>query len=326
MEERLTDEPEKLDDMDDPTADPNTMPEVEAEGEVDEDLVGLTPSRLKEELASREAEEEKRKREYEKLLAAARAKREKGDFEEAIGLYRQAMLTAEDDEAEIGLWAAYTREYTSAECFATAKTANLFARASAAVREEVLSRMGAQITALRDEAAEEAAPLRTEVEAGMSARREAFRENDAYWRVRFLIAAGCFVLLLIPVFVCGKLLYSRPDILMPVLLGVFGVLAFAAFLVAALVGHKYYVAHRFVTDNEKLSSTEQGRKLAVLEARLSAFTRALEGPTEDEEQDEDDAEAEGPEAEQETESEEGSEEVPEGKIEASSEEWEDPEA
>lgn len=285
MEERLTDEPVKLEGLDGP--DPEVMPPQE--GEVDEDLVGLTPSRLKEELARRQAEEERAKKEYERLLLAAREKRGAGDFRGAVSLYQHAAAYGEGDEAEIELWAAYTEDYTSAECFLEKGVAKKFARASKAAREEVIAHMGSKIRAESEEAEAAAAPLRTEVEAGMASRREAFSVNRRYWAVRFFIAFLAFAAMLVGVAVSGSMLYSRPDILMPVLLAVFGVLSFLTFLVVSFFGHKYYVARRLATDNEKLSSTEKGRELAAYEKKIALFTLALEGEEQEEPEEGEDA-------------------------------------
>lgn len=269
MEERLTDEPEKLDGGD---GLPDPAP---VGGEEDEDLVGLTPSRLKEELAKRQAEEERERREYERLLAAARAAREEGKFEEAVSLYGQAAAYESGGAAEEEYWAAYTEEYTGTECFLKRGVAQKFSEASEGAREALFAHMGSKIREEYDEAERLAVPLRAEVEEGMASRREAFAANRAYWKPRFLISLAVFAALLIAVAVSGSMLYSRPDILMPVLLAVFGVLALLAFFVAGFFGHKFYVAYRLAADNEKLSSTDRGKELATLERKIARLGLVL---------------------------------------------------
>ncbi len=282
MEERLTDEPIKLDGLDGLPDEPE-MPE--AEDEIDEDLVGLTPSRLQEELAKRRAAEDRARREYEKLIEGAESLRHAGKFAEAEKLYRQAALY--DPAAEEGLWAARTEEYTSTACFFKRSYAGDFAEAGARVRETVFAHMGPKIRAEKEAYEAEAAPLRTEVEAGRDSRREAFAANRNYWLWRFLGVLALFLAMGIACAVAGSYIVRTRGTAAPIATVVFGVLTLVSLAAVFILARKLFVAQRLVSDNEKLSSTEKGARLAELERRIGLLTLVLEGPAEDEDYTED---------------------------------------
>lgn len=268
-EERLTDEPVKLDDLDLPQ--PETLPVPEEK----EPVV----------LSDREREE------YERIVKSARRKMRAGDYAGAEKLYAQAAFSGEQ-EAEIGLWAARTHEYTDASCFSKRRTAVRFSKESAAVRATVLEPMGERFRAEREECAREAAPLEAQVEAGMSSRRGAFAANRNFWLVRFLIAFAVTAAFGIACAVSANFIVRTRGIAAPVLTAVFGGIAAVALVVTLFFLRKLFVAQELVAENERLSSTETGAKLEALQKRIEILDLILEGAEGAEEESEEDAETE----------------------------------
>ena len=168
-EERLTDDPVKKQRPED------GIFEVDGE-EYDDDLVGLTPGKLEEELERRRLAEARARAERERLAAEAETKLAEGDFEGAASLYLKAAEQGYEG-AETGFWRAKTKNYTDLACFYDRRTARAFACAGEEAREDVLAHMGSEIEAEEARCEEIAAPLREKVYAGMASRRDAFREN-----------------------------------------------------------------------------------------------------------------------------------------------------
>ena len=266
-EERLTDDPVE-----------SKTPELyEVEGEAyDEDLVGLTPGKLEEELERRRLIEARARAEREKVLSETRKKLEEGDFAGAEAVCSK-LASEGDPEAETLLWCARTHGHSDIETLCDRRTALQFARAGEEARRAVLGQMGPSIEAEIARCEEAAAPLREKVYAGMEARRDAFRANRNYYLLRFGIVFGVFLALLIACIVSATFIVRRQGILVPVVTAVFGGLALAVFAVLLVYMRKLYVAQKLVGDNEKLSSTEDGTKLAVLEDRISLLTLARDG-------------------------------------------------
>ena len=130
MEERIIDKDElrgvkkKRTDGEEDVVDINTtdadLPEeaeysVEFDGEYDEDLVGLTPTQLKEELERRERLREEAHAEAVKYLAAGEEAFEKGDFARAERDFRDALSYEFSEQTQERLFAAVTDNYTNAQ-------------------------------------------------------------------------------------------------------------------------------------------------------------------------------------------------------------------
>lgn len=273
MEERLTDEPIKLDSMLDG--------EPEGEETYDEDLVGLTPERLDEELEKRRLAEEKARAEYEKLMSSAKERMDAEDFAGAEGFYKQAMLYERGVDAEEGVWAARTANFTSTDPFYQRRTAVQFAEADEEVREKVLAKLGPKLHAQQAEYEAEAEPLREKVEAGMESRRSAFAANRDYYLKRFLLLLPLLVAFGVTCAVCASYIVRTKGMTMPIVTIVFGALTFLWLIVVLVFARKLYAAERLVLDNEKRSSTEDGIRLDYLETRLRTLAIALNVSTEE---------------------------------------------
>ncbi len=273
-EERLTDDPVKKQRPED------GIFEVDGE-EYDDDLVGLTPGKLEEELERRRLAEARARAERERLAAEAETKLAEGDFEGAASLYLKAAEQGYEG-AETGFWRAKTKNYTDLACFYDRRTARAFARAGEEAREDVLAHMGSEIEAEEARCEEIAAPLREKVYAGMASRRSAFRANRNYYLLRFAAAFGIFLLFAVGCAVAASFIVRTRDLTAPVLTAVFGGLALAGLAVSLVFSRKLFVAQKLVSDNEKLSSTEDGAVLAESEERLALLKSVREGEEEQE--------------------------------------------
>ncbi len=290
MEERIIDDEElrkiKLTRKNGGTdAEDELAPDAEAEEtealldlpeEYDEDLVGLTPTQLREELERREKAKEKAREEREKLLSLGRELLAAEKFEEAEGPLSQAALY-EDEDGAAGklLWQARTRGYSSIECFFEEEPSEEFAAASEEVRTSVLDVLGREMQTALEEAEAEAKPVRTRVEEATEKRRGAFKANRNYYLVRFLAVLGAIVLAAIG---CGVSAYfiTRRQSMLPLGFTIaFGAVLLVLFVFFFVFSHKLYVSERFVRSNEKLSSTEDGRTLAALDKKIGCLKTAL---------------------------------------------------
>ncbi len=241
----------------------------------DEDLVGLTPTQLKEELERRERAKKAADAEYARLLSEGEARLGEGDYRGAEAFFLQASVYRDDPRAEEGVWAARTENYTSSACFFQKGVAQKFAEASEGARESLLGRMRESLKEELAECEREAEPIRARVEEGMQSRRGAFRANRRYYLVRFLAVLGCLAAFAVG---CGVSAFFIPRTLSSapvVLAAVFGGLSFAVLCVLVYFSRKLYVAVRLCSDNEKLSSTEEGTRLKELDARASALRTVL---------------------------------------------------
>lgn len=255
---------------------------IEFEGEYDEDLVGLTPSQLREELERRERLREEAHAEAVKYLASAEEKFAAGNFRGAEKDFAEARLYEDSEETEERYYAAVTQNYTDVSRLLERDKAAEFAYAGERARQSVLSVFGEALRSERAEAEERAQPLRERVRADMEARRAPFAANKKYYAVRFLIALAALVVFAVGIAVSASFLLRTQSIAPTVLTIAFGACTFLAFLVVLFFTRKLYVAARLCRENEKLSSTEEGAELQTLEDRLAVLADVLDGAGESE--------------------------------------------
>lgn len=269
---------------------PEEIPEEELvleipEGEeYDEDLVGLTPSQLKEELERREKAKKEAEEECRKLTAEGEEKLAAGEYAEAEALFLQATLyDPESVPAGKGLWRARTEDFQKDDAFYSEENAADFAKAPEEVRGSVLEKVSERLGAAREEARREAIPLREKVSQKQEERRAPFLANRKYYLVRFLAAVLAFVLAGIGAGVSASFLYTTKNSAVPIaLLASFGGLAVVAFVFIAVFARKLLVAHRLCRANEKLSATEDGARLQEIETRLRILDLVLDGKPQEE--------------------------------------------
>ena len=284
MEERIIDNEREIkikrkregDDVVDALAeDGDELPEEEdivlefpEDDEYDEDLVGLTPSQLKEELARREKAKKEAEAECEKLTLEGEKKLAAGDYDEAETLFTQALLySGESVRAGKGLWTARTKDFSDDEAFYEEENAEELAEGSEEVRAFVLEHRRASLEAAREEYRKEAEPLKEKVEKDIAERREPFLANRKYYRLRLRICFAAFVACVIAIIICASMIYNTKGML-PVWLAIgFGGLAFICLGFTLYMLRKTLVAQRLCVANERLSSTEEGARLEDLNSR-----------------------------------------------------------
>lgn len=245
--------------------------------ELDEDLIGLAPSRLERELERRKKEAAEMAAERDKLLQSADALYKKGQYRDAEPLYAQAVVIDPScEEAERALWLCRTEDLKSAKRLSDPAIAEEFSAAGDGVRALVLNALGAKLKAERDALEQKAAPLRERVKSAQSERRTAFIANRNYYRVRLLIWVAVLCVLVIATCICGsQIVHVRGNT--PAYLTIaFGALALLDLIPVIFCTRKYVVAQRFVSENEKLDSTEDGAALAEMEEKLNAYALLLE--------------------------------------------------
>lgn len=252
-----------------------TLPEDDED--YDEDLVGLTPTELKREQARRQKAKEEAKAECDKLVEEAELSLASDDFEKAESLFAQAACYGfTDEKITEGLWTARTKNFTETTPFYDIDNAEEFSAADDAskkfVRERVEKTLLADKQALEKEE-EELAPVVLEKQ---EERRQAFADNRKYYALRLLIFLGIFVAFIIAAAVSANYIVRTLSNLPVILTAVFGGLALISFVVDLIFFLKFTGANKLCRINEKLSSTEEGKRLEELREKLECLRLVLE--------------------------------------------------
>lgn len=256
------------------------------EEEYDEDLVGLTPTQLKEELERRERLKREAREESERLKTSADEKLAAGKFADAELLYAQALVCdGENEAAAKGLWTARTKNFADAEAVFAENAAEELA-ANETARAFVVEKIGKTLQTLRDSYAKEEAEIAPGFEQKQEERREAFAANRKYYLLRFGVFFVLAVLFLVGVGVSASFILRTQTNVPIILIGVFSGLALAMLIAAIVFARKLFVASRLYAANEKLSSTETGARLESLRGRLRALDLVLSEAGEEDEEDE----------------------------------------
>lgn len=248
-----------------------------AEDGYDEDLVGLTPSQLQEELARREKQRAEAHAESLRYRAAGEAAVQREDYDEAIGCFEQALSVEYDEEVEAQLWWARTRGMTSSDILFDKEAAREFSEAGETTKKLVLDAFGEELCNAREVLLEEAGPLREQVRAGQETRRAPFIANRNYYRLRFFISAVLTVLFAVGISVSASFLLRTQSDLPTILMIVFSALTLISLALFLFFSRKLVVATRLCKANERLASTEEGERLEQLEDALACLDYVL-GP------------------------------------------------
>ena len=245
--------------------------------EYDEDLVGLTPSQLQEELKRREKAAAEARATCKKLVEEGERLLKIGKFSEAETFFAQALLY--DDESpdiQRGLWASRTQGMRDIDGLLTEEHAEEFARADGAIRKEVLSALGEKLKAERETCMKEEKELTPRVEGEQAKRREAFTANRRYYKLRLCVFLALAVAFAIGAAISAGFIYRTQTVYPVVFTAVFAGLAVIAVCVAIFFSRGLIVASRLCRENERLSSTEEGARLAYLRDRLECLETVLE--------------------------------------------------
>ncbi len=254
-------------------------------GEYGDDLVGLTPSQLEEELARRKREKEEAREQSEALTKEGGERLAAGEFGDAALLFSQAIsCDGENFDARRGLWTAVTRNFSSADGLYEREEEGEFSAEPGEIRTFVLDKMKKTVEADRAACAAEAEALAPSVEEAQAERREAFRANRKYYALRAGGLFAAFLALAIGCAIAASFIFRTPDLAPVIAAAVLGGAAFVFLAVFAVYAAKWAVARRYCSMNENLSSTEDGARLQALRDREEIIARIL---GEDEQEDED---------------------------------------
>ena len=239
------------------------------EEDYDEDLVGLTPSQLKAELERLRKAEEEARLECEKLVREGDAALSLHKYAEAEGFFAQALVyDAESKEAHRGIWAARTRDYKDGEALVTDENAVEISQEEEDTRAHILGVFGEYFKKELAACEKEEAEIAPRVEEGIETRRVAFQANRKYYLVRFVAVFAAMVLLVIGAAIAASFIYTTTSIAPVAATAALAGCAGVALCVLCVYGRKLLVATRLCNANEKLSSTEDGARLAKIRARL----------------------------------------------------------
>ena len=253
-----------------------TLPEDYDEN-YDEDLVGLTPTELKKELARRKKIEEEERAECEKLVSAAKEELADGNFERATGLFAQAACYPFADETVIeGLWTARTKNFTDTAAFYDMSNAEEFSAASAEAKKLVRDKMGTTLHSEREALKKEEEELAPAVLENQKTRRQAFQDNRKYYAVRLLAFVALFAAFALATIVSSTYIVRTLSMTPVILTAVFGGLTLVCFAVSLVFFLKFSAANKLCRMNNKLSSTEEGAHLVEIREKLECLELILE--------------------------------------------------
>lgn len=254
----------------------------------DEDLVDLSPEEAErvrkekaEALARRQAEYKQTCEQGEKLLESGSYHAAEVEYEKALQLDDLAT------EASVGYWRAKTADFTDPDVLISEYVEagieslefDLGYEAADIIKQKYRSSFEKRVQELTAE--EE--PLEKIVEEKQERRREILSYRKLRWGVAFILFTLPMVAMIIATIVVGLKNFGAPDTryLTPtIVLGVVSVALFVAFMI---VTNKYINAGRMYRLNERLSSTEEGRRLLEIRDYKELYEDLLAVPTDEEE-------------------------------------------
>lgn len=248
--------------------------------EDDEDLVGLTPEEAAELVRQKEEAAAKRKAEYERCCKEGDELLETGSFRAAELKFEKALaLDEEATEASVGYWRAKTSNFTDPDALVSE-----YAKAGIESLEYDLGYKAAEILKKEHKAAfekrlkelsDEEAPLAQSVEEKQALRRVVLKDRVKRSTIGFLTALIPTVAFLVLTIVFGFSNFTtREDtfVLPTILCGVGFVVCFITFIVLA---NKWINDLRMRAANEKLASTEDGKRLIELREYKDVYLALL---------------------------------------------------
>ena len=232
----------------------------------DEELATLTPEEAIALKKRREEEAAARKNEYEKLCAEGDELLAVGSFHTAELKFEKAlMLDDEAVDASVGYWRAKTADFTDpdvligeyADASIESLEFDLGYKATDILRERYQDTFARRIAELE----EEEKPLIEQIEEKQIARRAVIKERVKRSAITTAIAAVPTITLLVLTIVFALKIFSVADdqyILPTIILGASFFVVFIAFL---LIANKLINNLRMYRANERLSASEDGKRL-----------------------------------------------------------------
>ncbi len=232
----------------------------------DEELATLTPEEAIALKKRREEEAAARKREYEKLCAEGNEHLDAGSFHTAELKFEKAlMLDEEATDASVGYWRAKTADFAHPDALVSeyadssieSLEFDLGDKATDILRERYHKVFRARIAELE----EEEQPLVEQIEEKQIKRRAVIKERLKRSAITTAIAAIPTLALLIMTIVFGLKIASVADdrYIMPTI--ILGAVFFVVFIVFVLIANKLINNLRMYRKNERISASDDGRRL-----------------------------------------------------------------
>lgn len=232
----------------------------------DEDLVGLTPTQLKEELERRERVKREAREKCDECIRAGKECLQSGDFDGACESFSMALTFVwDDEEAHKLLWQARTKNYSDTEAYYREEYVTELLSAPEGVKAEVLSHDGEKLKAERQRLQEEIEPLQKTVSQKRAERREPLLRNKNYYRLRLIILVAVLACCALAAGISAYYTVRTTSIAPVVTAAVFGVGAGISLVFAVFYTRFWLVALRLFNANENVNSTDEGRKLTKLQ-------------------------------------------------------------
>ena len=234
--------------------------------EDDEDLVGLSPQEAAKVRQRKEEERAARAAEYKRFCEEGETLIKSGAFRAAELKYEKALQLDElATDASVGYWRAKTDDFSNPDVLVSeyAKEGvesmeyDLGIQAIDLLREQYHDRFAQKCAEL----AEEEKPLQEAVDEKRLARKQILKKRLKMATVVFAATLIPFLVAAILTAVFGFKITSVSDnrYVLPTI--ICGVVSFVLFIIAVAGCNKFYNALRIYRKNEKLSATEEGRKL-----------------------------------------------------------------
>ena len=282
--DELTEEKEEEESVDEVAFE---FPVMEAE-EDDEDLVGLSPEEAIE-LKRRKAEElAKRREKYERICAEGEQMLADGSYKMAELKYEKALqLDDKATEASVGYWRAKTSDFTQPdvlieeylEAGIESLEFDLGYDAVDIVKEKYRSVFEKRV----EELTAEELPLAEDVEGKQSRRRKILRERLKKATVAFVASFVPLLVAIVLTVVFGlKIPTTRDSLGYIVATAVCGGISAILFIVFIAFTNRFLNALRMHGANERLTSTEDGERLAEIREYKELYEALLASPAQTE--------------------------------------------
>ena len=264
--DELAEDVENVDEAEQEYADEVSFSFPMMDGEDDEDLVGLSPEEAAKVIQRKEAERAARMAEYEQLCQEGEELIQNGSFRAAELKFEKALHLDElATKASVGYWRAKTDNFDNADVLVKeyAKEGvesmeyDLGIQATDLIRQDFHEKFVEKVASLE---AEEA-PLQAEVEEKRLLRKTILKKGLKNGIAIFAAGFIPFMVALVLTAVYGLKITTVADnrYVLPTI--ICGAASFLLFIVAVACFNKFLNALRIYRKNEKLSSTEEGKKL-----------------------------------------------------------------
>ena len=258
------------------------------EDEDDEDLVGLSPEEAQALKQQKIEAAERRRAEYAQAVEEGNALLEAADYEGAESKFEEALHLDElAVDAAVGYWRAKTQNFQNPDVFLEdyvdagieSLEYDLGNEALEAIKKEHRADFEKRLAELE----EEEHPLAEEVEAKQQARRTVLKARRKKSAIHFACACvPTLILFVVTAIFALKITSVSDNRFVPWTIGFAGA-SFIAFIISLAVGNVFKNACAIYAKNERLSSTEAGRRLLEIRAYKALYTELLTVEMKDEE-------------------------------------------